>query len=506
LVAQRSQLGLDDDTAYARAWEVIADVNPFPATLGRICPHPCEAGCNRSGYDEPLAINSLERFLGDWAIEQRLDLAPLDVQLRSESVGVIGAGPSGLSFAYQMARRGYRVTVYDEHDEPGGMLRYGVPNYRLPPEVLSAEIDRICRLGVDLELGVAVGRDISVDELRDRHDLLYVGIGAQRGRPLGIPGDDGPGVLTGIDYLGAVNHGADPFIGRRVAVVGGGNTAIDAARMVRRSGAEALLLYRRTRAEMPAVSGEIEEAIEEGVDIRFLVAPTEIHHSDGAVSALTLVEMRLGEPDESGRRRPSPIEGSHHEIAVDAVVAAVSQESDWDVLAEFAPESPRGIVEFRDGVWIGGDATGPGIAGIAIAHGRSAAEEAHAKLSGIAPPASVMSSPIGAERITLDLREARERAAPVRVAVDEGLTALNLEVNRGIDEAAFLAEVERCSSCGQCFGCAHCFMYCTVQSFTAVDEPAPGNYFTMSLEHCFECGKCIEVCPSGFLEVTVSPV
>jgi formate dehydrogenase major subunit len=502
-VAQREQLGLDETEAYREAWRIITDLNPFPATLGRICPHPCEAGCNRNDVDAPVAINSLERFLGDWAIENQLGFDALAPSLRSESIGVIGAGPSGLSFAYQMARRGYAVTIYEKQDRPGGMLRYGVPDYRLPPHVLNAEIERICRLGVELKLGVAVGKDISVDDLRDRHDLLYVGIGAQQGRPLGVPGDEGPGVHIGVEYLGHVNRGGDPYLGSTVAVIGGGNTAVDAARVVRRSGAEVLMLYRRTRAEMPAVDAEVEEAVEEGIDLRFLVAPVEVNRLNGAVESLIVRNMQLGEPDASGRRRPEPIDASEHEIRVDAVVAAISQEPDWSSLTELEPESrEREMAEVADGVWLGGDAAGPGIAGIAIAHGRAAAEVAHARLTGFAAEAGSPPEPVDVNEVKLDYRPTRSRAVSSRLAVEDGLAAVDLEVNLGIDEEAFLSEVQRCSSCGLCFGCSHCFMYCTVGSFTAVENPSPGEYFVMNLDHCTECGKCIEVCPCGFLEVT----
>ncbi len=502
-IAQREQLGLDEPTAYEQAWRILTDLNPFPATLGRICPHPCEAGCNRNEVDAPVAINSLERFLGDWAIENQLGFDGRDEPPRSESIGVVGAGPSGLSFAYQMARLGYPVTVYEKRDRPGGMLRYGVPDYRLPPQVLNAEIERICGLGVDLELGVAVGRDVSVEELRERHDLLYVGIGAQRGRPLGVPGDDGPGVLTGIEYLNRVNQGGDPYLGDAVAVIGGGNTAVDAARVARRSGAEVLMLYRRTRAEMPAVGDEIDDAIDEGVDLRLLVAPVSVNRLNGDVVSLLVREMRLGEPDGSGRRRPEPVEGSDHEIAVDAVVAAVSQEPDWSLLADWEPQDHhRQAVEIDEGVWLGGDASGPGIAGIAIAHGRAAAEVAHAKLRGLPTDGATPLDPISADQVKIDYRPRRDRAVPQRVAIEDGVAIADLEVNLGIDEESFLSEVQRCSSCGLCFGCAHCFMYCTVQSFTAVDDPTPGSYFVMDLDRCMECGKCIEVCPCGFLEVT----
>ena len=264
-VAQRHKTGISREEAFAEAWRLITDVNPFPASLGRICPHPCESHCNRADLDEPLAINAMERFLGDFAIRTGLPLQRNGEPPSGEWLGVVGAGPSGLSFAYQAARRGYRVTVYDARSHAGGMLRHGVPDFRLPRDVLDAEIQKILDLGVELHLNTKVGSDISLEELRERHSSLYLGIGAQKGRGLKIPGADGPCVWTGTDFLERINKGEEIDIGARVVVVGGGNTAIDAARCARRSGSSVTILYRRTRTEMPAIAHEIDDAIEEGV-------------------------------------------------------------------------------------------------------------------------------------------------------------------------------------------------------------------------------------------------
>ena len=222
VVAQRRKLGLSDEDAFREAWNILSAVNPFPATMGRVCPHPCESGCNRTTKDGPVAVNALERFLGDWAIANRVSLPRLEeTRSRPESIGVIGAGPAGLSFAYQMARRGYWVTVYEKAAKPGGMLYYGIPQYRLPGEVLESEIERILDLGVELRLGTIIGRDVSVSELRERHAILFLGIGAGRGLKLGVPGEDGPGSWTGTGYLSQVNQGVSVELGQRVVVVGG---------------------------------------------------------------------------------------------------------------------------------------------------------------------------------------------------------------------------------------------------------------------------------------------
>ncbi|HEX9799209.1 MAG TPA: FAD-dependent oxidoreductase [Thermoanaerobaculia bacterium] len=504
LVAQRNKLGLTLDEACRRAFAVVTDKNPFPATMGRICPHPCESGCNRSEKDGAVAVHALERFLGDWALEHGLELERLAAAVPEPSVGVVGAGPAGLSFAYQMARRGYRVTVYERGGRPGGMLLRGIPEYRLPEHVLMAEIDRILRLGVELVLECPIHQPSTLDELRRAHAAIFLGVGAQRGRALGVPGGDGAGVLTGVDYLRAVNGDRAPHLGRRIAVVGGGNTAIDAARAARRQGTEVTIVYRRSRAEMPASASEIDDALAEDVRLELLAAPLEVlRDGAGAVRALRLQRMRLGEPDGSGRRRPEPAPGEELELAVDAVLAAVSQEVDRDGLDAlpaahgFLAAAERGAL--GDGLWSGGDAVGLGIATLAIAQGRMAAEAVDARLRGLAPPAAEARAPMRAGAVKLDLYASRERTAPPVRAPAERLAEPDLEVQGTIDAAGFVDEASRCLSCGSCFGCAQCAMYCNPGGFSRLDEVAPGAYFALDLGLCEGCGKCLEVCPCGFL-------
>ncbi len=505
-IAQRDKLGLTREEAYVRAWQTITDVNPFPAVLGRVCPHPCQTLCNRGTHDEPVAINAMEQFLGDYAIRAGLPLVRLDDQTRAgaptETVGVIGAGPSGLSFAYQLARRGYRVTVYEGRPRAGGMLRYGIPDFRLPPAVLDAEIGRIVDLGAELALGVRVGVNVTFEDLRRRHDVLYVAIGAQQGRTLGIPGEDGPGVWTGAGYLERVNLGDAVDLGPRVAVVGAGNTAVDAARTARRGGAEVTMLYRRSRAEMPAIAVEVDDALEEGVTLVLQAAPVRIGRQDGALRELIATRIELGAPDASGRRRPVPVPGSEFAIPVDAVIAAVSQEQDFagfeTLLADGRLRADGGVVEAD--VLAGGDALVQGIAGEAIVQGRLAAEAVHARLRGL-PPNRAAAPSVGPEVLLRDFYPSQPSRQRVRLAPTERLAAPTAEVAAGLDEAEFLAEAARCLSCGSCFGCQQCAMYCTVGSFVRLQQPEPGRYFVMSLDHCESCGKCVSVCPCGYLEV-----
>jgi NADPH-dependent glutamate synthase beta subunit-like oxidoreductase/ferredoxin len=510
-VAQRSKLGLSREEAFARSWRMIADVNPFPGSLGRVCPHPCEEKCNRSAQDEPLAINAMERFLGDWAIAQGLELERLENDSPQGWIGVVGSGPSGLSFAYQMARRGYRVTIYESRAQAGGMLRFGVPDYRLPQHVLDAEIQRILDLGVDLKLNTAVGRDISLEALRARHESLYLGIGAQMGREIGIPGEKGPSVWTGTDFLSRINCGEEIDVGSRVVVVGGGNTAMDAARVVRRSGAEVTVLYRRSRAEMPAIEYEIEDALEEGINLVLLAAPVRIERTaDGNLHSLIACRMHLGKPDSSGRRRPLPVPDSEFRLPLDSLIAAVSQSPALEGLDALSHEGDwliadaSGVVGHN--VLAGGDALELGIAGSAIMQGRMAAERVFSRLQGIENDVSIPDRQpgVGSNQVKLDSRPGGGAARESKLAGDERVAMGLAEVTSTISEEQFLAETERCFSCGSCFGCEQCSMFCTSGCFTRVEEVKPGMYFTLALDECRECGKCIEVCPCGFLEVSES--
>jgi len=470
------------------------------------CPHPCESGCNRIGKDEAVSVNQMERFLGDWALQAEMPLERLDTEPKSESIGVIGSGPAGLSFAYQMARRGYAVTVYERNPKAGGMLRFGIPAYRLPEEVLDGEIQRILDLGVELRLDTRIGQDLSTEELESQHSIIFMGIGAQSGRMLGIPGEAGPGSWSGTEYLSRINRGERVDLGRRVAVIGGGNTAIDAARAARRGGAEVTIFYRRTRTEMPAIASEIDEAIEEGSEIQYLVAPTEVLRNGEVLESLLLTKMELGEADASGRRRPVPVAGSEYRIPVDSVIAAVSQETDWSGLEPYRFDGDGSQIG-RSGrtakqVWAGGDVLSLGVASTAIGSGRTAAEAVHARLRGLPEPTlDAPPEPIAVGPVKLDHYPERPRAVPLARPVSEWLQEPDAEIHLGISEEQFLEEVSRCLSCGQCFGCEQCWMYCAHTCFTRLEDVKPGQYYAVTLDQCQSCSKCIDICPCGFLQV-----
>lgn len=491
IIAQRHKHGLSLEEAYDRAWEELAQRNPFPATIGRICPHPCESRCSRGDKDGAVSINALERFLGDWGIDRKLSPPLIEGQHNIESIGVIGSGPAGLSFAYQMARRGYTVSVYDRQIQPGGMLRDVIPDYRLPSKVLDAEMERLFDLGISFIRGVELGRDLTLQELRERHAILFLGMGAQGARRLDIPGESGPGVLTGLGYLRRRKNGMQTGLGRQVVVIGGGNTAIDAARSAIRDGATVTVLYRRTREEMPAAAHEVDDAIVEGVNFVFRSIPERILRDGPNVTG---IEFCCKQP------------GAHGELmslAADSIIVAISQLPDWQGL-DLCRDGDKWLHTEEDGklandIWAGGDDRGPGIASRSVAQGRVAAEAAHAQLRG-EPCLQPVLRAVDAGTVKAGYYEDRDRGVLPRRVQEEWLEQPELEIDLTISSEQACMEAERCMSCGLCFDCHQCVMYCNAGGYSAVDEAAPGRYFTLALELCEGCGKCIELCPCGYLE------
>ena len=377
---------------YTEALELIKTENPFPAVCGRICNKRCEAECTRGDVDEAVAIDEVKRFIADHDMHEETRFVPKMVNQigrpYTEKIAVIGAGPAGMSCAYYLAQKGYPVTVFDRNPVPGGMLTLGIPSFRLEKDVLNAEIDILKEMGVEFRCGVEVGKDVTIQQLRgEGYKGFYLAIGAQKSAKLRIPGEELEGVLGGVDFLREVNLGNKPDIGRRCAVIGGGNVAMDVCRSAMRLGAEeTYVFYRRSEAEMPADPEEVREAMEEGVKFRFLSAPVEIIGTDGRASAIKIERMELGEPDERGRRKPVGT-GEFEIVEIDSVIGAVGQTVDWGTLDVGALKTTKKNTAEADSltyqtaqpdIFVGGDCyTGPKFAIDAIAAGKCAAESLH---------------------------------------------------------------------------------------------------------------------------------
>ena len=383
----RSYIGLIADGRFEDSLDVIRKQLPFPGSIGRICPHPCEEKCNRGQQDEPLSICRLKRYVADFELEEQGEIrAPEKAAAREEKVAVVGGGPAGLTCAHDMAVLGYNVTVFEALPIAGGMLAVGIPAYRLPKDVLQREIDVVKALGVEIKTGTEIGKDLTIDDLFNQgFKAVFIAIGARSSQKLGIQDEDAQGVVDGVYFLRDLNLGKDVWVGDKVGVIGGGNVAIDAARSALRKGAKKVsIIYRRSRQEMPASPEEIEAAEHEGIEIQYLVAPAQVVAKGGKVSALRCTKMELGEPDASGRRRPVPVKGSEFDIDLDMIIPAIGQAIDASCVEKTSgvETTKRGILvadpettaTSRPGVFAGGDAvTGPDIAIRAVAAGKRAA-------------------------------------------------------------------------------------------------------------------------------------
>jgi len=391
----RGYIGLIADGKFEEALALIRERLPFPGVIGRICPHPCEQQCNRGTQDEPLAVRALKRFVADHEIQASGKPKTVRRAARKEKVVIIGAGPAGLTCAHDLSILGYQVTIFESLPVAGGMLYAGIPEYRLPRDILQREVDGIQNLGVEIKTNTTIGKDLTIDDLFNQgFKAVFIAVGAHQSQKLGIPGEDADGVVQGVDLLRDLNLGRKVKVGKSVAIIGGGNVAMDAARSALRLEAKkVLILYRRSRQEMPASEEEIEAAEAEGIDIQYLVAPAEILTSNGKVTGIRCTRMELGEPDASGRRRPVPIKGSEFDTELDMIIPAIGQTTDLSFLGEGSDIETTGrgtlhvnsetLATTRAGVFAGGDAvTGPAIAIEAIAAGQRAATAIEKYLSG----------------------------------------------------------------------------------------------------------------------------
>jgi heterodisulfide reductase subunit A2 len=462
---------------FAGALQVIRDVNPFPASLGRVCHHPCEDRCQRGYHDEPLAICGLKRFVADWEIEQGIAPEPVLAAPNGKKVAVVGSGPAGLTAAYDLARKGYTVTLFEKYGKPGGLMRTGIPPFRLSREILDREVNHILAHGIELRLNTPLGESgVTIESLqRDGFDAILLALGTTKGRDLGIPGEHVLGVVNCLDYLREANLQGHVETGRRVAVVGGGNAAVDAARTALRHGAEEVrLLYRRTREEMPAIGAEIEAAKHEGVDLQFLVNPVEMRAGpSGRLTRVRCQRMQLGEPDEGGRRRPMPIEGEYVDFETDQVILAISQLPDLDFLVKdkdfdltrwaTLKADPYTCATGKRGVFAAGDAvSGPSTVVEAMASGRQAATAVDLYLRGESLEAMRHEYHRPHELPLMD--HVRKPDLPhqprMRIAMTEEPAIGFEEVERAFTREEAMQEASRCLVCGGCSDCRICSNVC----------------------------------------------
>lgn len=555
--------------------------NPFPAIMGRVCPAPCEDGCNRNEVDDFVGINSIEHYVGEWAIAHGLKLPPAAADT-GKRIAVVGSGPAGMAAAYFLRRKGHAVTIYEMRAELGGMMRYGIPGYRTPRDVLDAEIKRILDLGVDVVTGKKIGTDIPLADLEKNYDAVFMAIGAQSGSPLTIPGaDKAANCISGIAFLTAFNDGRLKHSAARVLVIGGGDTAMDVAAVARRlghikhshdkdrpeyvvlgqtahdvasvakrQGADVTVVYRRPIEKMPAAKQEIEHVLQEGVKIKGSLVPVEVVlDGNGRARALKVVEVDWT----GGKMTEKP--GTEHDIECDLIVAAIGQAGDFTGMEDL--DNGKGLMKAdslyrwpgRPGIFVGGDVIKPHLLTTAIGHASIASETIdhfvdgepadkrpkvdvhHFRLldelqqRGLAPESPAESVVVGTDTSTVAIHNYEDRSAAQIIPHDMlflghfGAEARRKRGEKQIGEADVLGnfeerlqalaedhakdEADRCMSCGMCFECDNCLIYCPQQAIERVPkkERAIGRYVTTIYGKCIGCHICADVCPCGYIQM-----
>jgi NADPH-dependent glutamate synthase beta subunit-like oxidoreductase len=484
---------------YEAAWRALTENNPLPAVMGRVCYHPCESACNRAVLDSSVGINSVERFLGDLAIKNGWSFAPA-ASASNKKVLVVGAGPSGLSAAYHLARLGHSVTIKEAGPLPGGMMRFGIPKYRLPREILDAEVKRIADLGVQIEYNAKVS-NIREAMSAGGFDAAFLAVGAHIAKRAYIPAGSAAKILDAVQVLRSMEGEEKPLLGRRVVIYGGGNTALDVARTAKRLGAEdAIIVYRRTREKMPAHDFELEEALEEGVMMKWLSTIKNVE-----ADSITVERMQL---DAKGFPQPT---GEFEILKADSVVLALGQDVDLSLLEGVAGLQVKdGVVQVdanmmtgARGIFAGGDMVpSERTVTVAVGHGKKAARHIDAWLRAQTYVAAPKHELATSDKLnTWYYGEAPKTLRPLLENVRR--TSTFEEVVQGLDENNALYEARRCLSCGNCFECDNCYGVCPDN---AVIKLGPGEGFKINLDYCKGCGICANECPCGAIEMVAEIV
>ena len=497
---------------FGEAFDLIREKVPFPLVLSRICPRPCEEKCIRGKVDEPVAINALKRFVADWQMEKGIESnvsvpnPPLPTDNSQLKVAIIGAGPIGLTCAYELAKLGYKVAVFESSSKAGGMLVLGIPGYRLPKGLVQKEIKEIEEQGVEIKLNTTIGKDLTWGDLKEMgYKAIFIATGAHKSKRLNIPGENLLGVMDGLSFLKRVNLDKQVEVGRRVAIIGGGNTAVDAARSSIRLGAkEVYLIYRRTKEEMPAIPKEIERAEEEGVKILYLTLPGEITGKNGRVNGLKCVPLVLDEIDAEGRRKPLPISASEFLLKIDTLIVAMGQSPDLSFLDEERKlkigednsivVNPITYATSQPGIFAAGDVVKGSSSVIeAIAAGKRVAVSMHRYLQGesLREDHQIDEVIVSANKVLKEkgFVEQKKRVRISTLPIERRRSTLR-EIERVLEEKEAIQEAKRCLACSCGLGCGICEKVCIYSAIERV-----GGRYGIDAERCDGCGLCIEVCP-----------
>ena len=501
------------DNKWDAAWYRIVDSNPFPAIMGRICPHPCESTCNRQHREESIGINAVEQAIGEHGIEAGLKLpkAGPDTGMR---VAVIGAGPAGLSVAYQLRRKGHAVTIYDFNEKPGGMMLYGIMGYRVDRKVLDAEVGKIIDLGIETKMGIRVGTDISLEQLEKDYDAVFIGVGAQIGRSLPIEGfSKRPETTNAIDFLRNYELQGDDFkIGKKVVVIGDGNVAMDVARLARRMGSESTIISAVPREEMNCYPDEFDDAIEEGAKIEYLVGTFEVLESKNGVQGVKCAKMVKKEKGEEGWDAKIPFmrykaTGDVFEIESDMIVASIGQTTDMNGFENTINENDSLLkldkyfrVKGKENVFGGGDALKIDLITTAVGHGRKAADSIDAFLQGKNMPEAPYREVINVKKQDLNYffhsNQTRRRHQ-----VAENIVGNHNEVLEALTKEQAIEESKRCMSCGLCFDCKQCSSFCPQEAISRYKDNPIGEVMYTHYTKCVGCHLCALVCPTGYIQM-----
>jgi len=487
------------DNDVNEAAKILVETDPFPFITGRVCPAFCEENCNRGKYDEPISIKAITRFLGDYILDNQ-SFWKVD-RSNNKKVAIVGSGPSGLTAAYYLRKEGLKVTIYEREDKAGGMLRFGIPPYRLPKKIVDRLIDWLISIDIKFELGVEVGKDVSIEELSNNYDAIYLATGASLEKTIRIEGEQY--MIPGLEILKKVNSGVRNFPWKNIAVIGGGNVGIDVARTLTRLGLN-VTVYEKEERGM-AIEEELNRAIEEKIKINFLTMPIKVEKVNGKY-VVTCVKTRPGEPDELGRRFSVPIEGTEFKVEFDVVIKAVGEVPDTRYLPkQLLDERNQLKVDFETGyvsknIFAGGDlVTGPSFVAQAMEYGKQIAKNIMRYLRGEPlQPIDKPEPPVEFEKINTAFFKHAKRVKQKILPINNRLSSLEMEEVAGLSAEEVYYEVERCFSCGHCLKCGICWIYCPDNTIRWVNDE-PEVYY----DYCKGCGICATECPTNTIDIIV---